>query len=69
LRIGLPHEPAPRLSYLRGAAYRQAIEEVTPGYLRERFATNLGPPPGFFAAQAVFLDMGRAGGGSIITSA
>ncbi|WP_112662046.1 SDR family NAD(P)-dependent oxidoreductase [Microvirga flavescens] len=43
---------------------RHTIEEVTPEYWRERFATNLDHQ--FFAAQAVLPDMEKAGGGSII---
>jgi NAD(P)-dependent dehydrogenase (short-subunit alcohol dehydrogenase family) len=43
---------------------RHTIEEVTPEYWRERFATNLDHQ--FFATQAVLPDMERAGGGSII---
>jgi NAD(P)-dependent dehydrogenase (short-subunit alcohol dehydrogenase family) len=43
---------------------RHTIDEVTPEYWRERFATNLDHQ--FFASQAVVPDMGRAGGGSII---
>ena len=43
---------------------RHTIDEVTPEYWRERFATNLDHQ--FFAAQAVLPDMDKAGGGSII---
>ncbi|MET0272338.1 MAG: SDR family NAD(P)-dependent oxidoreductase [Phenylobacterium sp.] len=43
---------------------RHTIDQVTPEYWRERFATNLDHQ--FFAAQAVLPDMDRAGGGSII---
>jgi NAD(P)-dependent dehydrogenase (short-subunit alcohol dehydrogenase family) len=43
---------------------RHSMEEVTPAYWRERFATNLDHQ--FFAAQAVDPDMAAAGGGSII---
>src|SRR5689334_21658128 len=43
---------------------RHTIEEVTPGYWRERFATNLDHQ--FFAAQAVLRDMEGLGGGSIV---
>jgi Dehydrogenases with different specificities (related to short-chain alcohol dehydrogenases) len=43
---------------------RHAIDEVTPDYWRERFATNLDHQ--FFATQAVLPDMERAGGGSVI---
>ncbi|MGY3447651.1 SDR family NAD(P)-dependent oxidoreductase [Bradyrhizobium sp. USDA 4473] len=43
---------------------RHAIEDVTPEYWDERFATNLKHQ--FFAAQAVAPDMKQAGGGSII---
>jgi NAD(P)-dependent dehydrogenase (short-subunit alcohol dehydrogenase family) len=43
---------------------RHTIEEVTPEYWRERFATNLDHQ--FFATQAVLPGMERAGGGSII---
>jgi NAD(P)-dependent dehydrogenase (short-subunit alcohol dehydrogenase family) len=43
---------------------RHTIDEVTPEYWRERFATNLDHQ--FFAAQAVLPDMEQAGGGSII---
>lgn len=43
---------------------RHAIEDVTPEYWDERFATNLKHQ--FFSAQAVAPDMKQAGGGSII---
>lgn len=43
---------------------RLPIEEVTPEYWDDRFATNLRHQ--FFAAQAVIDGMARAGGGSII---
>src|SRR3712207_6071997 len=43
---------------------RHTIDQVTPEYWRERFATNLDHQ--FFAAQAVLPDMEKAGGGSII---
>ena len=43
---------------------RHTIDEVTPEYWRERFATNLDHQ--FFAAQAVLPDMDKAGGGSIV---
>lgn len=43
---------------------RHTIDEVTPEYWRERFATNIDHQ--FFAAQAVYKDMVAAGGGSII---
>lgn len=43
---------------------RHTIDEVTPEYWRERFATNLDHQ--FFAAQAILPDMDKAGGGSII---
>ncbi len=43
---------------------RHTIDQVTPEYWRERFATNLDHQ--FFAAQAVLPDMEMAGGGSII---
>jgi NAD(P)-dependent dehydrogenase (short-subunit alcohol dehydrogenase family) len=43
---------------------RHTIDQVTPEYWRERFATNLDHQ--FFAAQAVLADMDKAGGGSII---
>jgi NAD(P)-dependent dehydrogenase (short-subunit alcohol dehydrogenase family) len=43
---------------------RHTIDEVTPEYWRERFATNLDHQ--FFAAQAVLPDMEKAGGGSIV---
>ena len=43
---------------------RHTIDQVTPEYWRERFATNLDHQ--FFAAQAVLPDMDRAGGGSIV---
>jgi NAD(P)-dependent dehydrogenase (short-subunit alcohol dehydrogenase family) len=43
---------------------RHTIEEVTPEYWRERFATNLDHV--FFASQAVLSDMEKAGFGSII---
>jgi NAD(P)-dependent dehydrogenase (short-subunit alcohol dehydrogenase family) len=43
---------------------RHRIEEVTPQYWRERFATNLDHQ--FFAAQAVLPDMDAQGGGAII---
>lgn len=43
---------------------RHAIEDVTPEYWDERFATNLKHQ--FFTAQAVAPDMKQAGGGSII---
>src|SRR5215813_8106728 len=38
---------------------RHTIDQVTPEYWRERFATNLDHQ--FFAAQAVLPDMGRLG--------
>jgi NAD(P)-dependent dehydrogenase (short-subunit alcohol dehydrogenase family) len=43
---------------------RMALEEVSPEYWDERFATNLRHQ--FFAAQAVIPGMAEAGGGSII---
>lgn len=43
---------------------RHTIDQVTPEYWRERFATNLDHQ--FFAAQAVLPDMDAKGGGSII---
>jgi NAD(P)-dependent dehydrogenase (short-subunit alcohol dehydrogenase family) len=43
---------------------RHTIDQVTPEYWRERFATNLDHQ--FFACQAVLPDMEKAGGGSII---
>lgn len=43
---------------------RLPLEEVTPDYWDERFATNLRHQ--FFAAQAVIDGMAKAGGGSII---
>jgi NAD(P)-dependent dehydrogenase (short-subunit alcohol dehydrogenase family) len=43
---------------------RHTIDQVTPEYWRERFATNIDHQ--FFAAQAVYKDMEAAGGGSII---
>ncbi|MFM8981169.1 MAG: SDR family NAD(P)-dependent oxidoreductase [Planctomycetia bacterium] len=43
---------------------RHTIDEVTPAYWRERFATNLDHQ--FFAAQAVCKDMLGLGGGSIL---
>ncbi|GEO14726.1 SDR family NAD(P)-dependent oxidoreductase [Microvirga aerophila] len=43
---------------------RHTIDQVTPEYWRERFATNLDHQ--FFATQAVLPDMEKAGGGSII---
>jgi NAD(P)-dependent dehydrogenase (short-subunit alcohol dehydrogenase family) len=43
---------------------RHVIDEVTPEYWRERFATNLDHQ--FFATQAVLPDMDKAGGGSVI---
>jgi NAD(P)-dependent dehydrogenase (short-subunit alcohol dehydrogenase family) len=43
---------------------RHTIEETTPEYWRERFATNLDHQ--FFAAQAVLRDMEKLGRGSII---
>jgi D-xylose 1-dehydrogenase len=43
---------------------RHTIDEVTPEYWRERFATNLDHQ--FFAAQALLPDMEKAGGGSIV---
>ncbi|WP_046864085.1 SDR family NAD(P)-dependent oxidoreductase [Microvirga massiliensis] len=43
---------------------RHRIEDVTPEYWRERFATNLDHQ--FFATQAVLPDMERAGGGAVI---
>lgn len=43
---------------------RHRIEEVTPDYWRERFATNLDHQ--FFATQAVLPDMEKLGSGSII---
>lgn len=43
---------------------RHTIDQVTPEYWRERFATNLDHQ--FFAAQAILPDMEKAGGGSII---
>ena len=42
---------------------RHTIDEVTPEYWRERFATNLDHQ---FAAQAVLPDMEKAGAGSIV---
>ena len=43
---------------------RHSIDEVTPEYWRERFATNLDHQ--FFATQAVLSDMEKAGGGCVI---
>ncbi len=43
---------------------RHTVDEVTPEYWRERFATNLDHQ--FFATQAVLPDMDEAGGGSVI---
>jgi NAD(P)-dependent dehydrogenase (short-subunit alcohol dehydrogenase family) len=43
---------------------RHTVDQVTPEYWRERFATNLDHQ--FFASQAVLPDMERAGGGSIV---
>jgi len=43
---------------------RHRIEDVTPEYWRERFATNLDHQ--FFAAQAVLPDMEAAGGGAVV---
>jgi D-xylose 1-dehydrogenase len=43
---------------------RHSIDEVTPAYWRERFATNIDHQ--FFAAQAVYKDMASLGGGAII---
>jgi len=43
---------------------RHTIDQVTPEYWRERFATNLDHQ--FFATQAVLPDMEKAGGGSVI---
>jgi D-xylose 1-dehydrogenase len=43
---------------------RHRIEDVTPEYWRERFATNLDHQ--FFATQAVLPDMERTGGGAVI---
>lgn len=43
---------------------RHSIDEVTPEYWRERFATNLDHQ--FFATQAVYKDMEAAGEGAII---
>lgn len=43
---------------------RHTIDEVTPAYWRERFATNIDHQ--FFAAQAVYKDMIGLGGGAII---
>lgn len=43
---------------------RHTIDEVTPEYWRERFATNLDHQ--FFAAQAVCPDMDKLGAGSIV---
>jgi NAD(P)-dependent dehydrogenase (short-subunit alcohol dehydrogenase family) len=43
---------------------RHTIDAVTPAYWRERFATNIDHQ--FFAAQAVYPDMIRLGGGAII---
>jgi NAD(P)-dependent dehydrogenase (short-subunit alcohol dehydrogenase family) len=43
---------------------RHTIDQVTPEYWRERFATNLDHQ--FFASQTVLPDMEKAGGGSII---
>lgn len=43
---------------------RHPLDEVTPEYWDERFATNLRHQ--FFAAQAVYPDMERANGGSIV---
>jgi NAD(P)-dependent dehydrogenase (short-subunit alcohol dehydrogenase family) len=43
---------------------RHTVEQVTPEYWRERFATNLDHQ--FFATQAVLAGMDRAGGGSVI---
>jgi D-xylose 1-dehydrogenase len=43
---------------------RHTIDDVTPAYWRERFATNLDHQ--FFAAQAVYRDMIDLGGGAII---
>lgn len=43
---------------------RHAIDEVTPEYWDDRFAVNLKHQ--FFAAQAVYPDMEKAGGGAIV---
>ncbi len=43
---------------------RHRIDEVTPAYWRERFATNIDHQ--FFAAQAVYREMIELGGGAII---
>ncbi len=43
---------------------RHTIDDVTPAYWRERFATNIDHQ--FFAAQAVYKDMIGLGGGAII---
>ncbi len=43
---------------------RHTIDEVTPAYWRERFATNIDHQ--FFAAQAVYKDMVGLGGGAMI---
>jgi NAD(P)-dependent dehydrogenase (short-subunit alcohol dehydrogenase family) len=43
---------------------RHTIDEVTPAYWRERFATNIDHQ--FFAAKAVYKDMIALGGGAII---
>ncbi|PPD16061.1 MAG: 3-oxoacyl-ACP reductase [Methylobacterium sp.] len=43
---------------------RHTIDEVTPAYWRERFATNIDHQ--FFAAQAVYRDMIGLGGGAIL---
>lgn len=43
---------------------RHTIDQVTPEYWRERFATNLDHQ--FFAAQAILPDMEKLGAGSIV---
>jgi NAD(P)-dependent dehydrogenase (short-subunit alcohol dehydrogenase family) len=43
---------------------RHTIDEVTPEYWRERFATNLDHQ--FFAAQSILPDMEKLGAGSIV---
>jgi NAD(P)-dependent dehydrogenase (short-subunit alcohol dehydrogenase family) len=43
---------------------RHTIDDVTPDYWRERFATNLDHQ--FFATQAVYKDMEAAGAGAVI---
>jgi NAD(P)-dependent dehydrogenase (short-subunit alcohol dehydrogenase family) len=43
---------------------RHTLDDVTPAYWRERFATNIDHQ--FFAAQAIYKDMVGLGGGAII---